>query len=489
MVRPTALLALLLALAAIRGGLSQNCGSSCLECTADGTFCTECDPLPWIFLDEVAGTCGETCPSGTFMNNEYRTCPACATGCSACNSGDAGACTACSSGFVLNAGAGTCVCTCPGGKYGDMTSFTCQACATGCSACTSGDAGACTACSSGFVLNAGAGTCVCTCPGGKYGDMTSFTCQACATGCSACTSGDAGACTACSSGFVLNAGAGTCDVAPVCPTGCTACSDANTCTACDTGYWKDGGACAASCPPATYLAAGKICKPCNPRCTTCTGELWSDCTACAAPFYLSGTTCGTTCPPGKYPDDATRTCATCPTGCKTCSSANTCTSCESGYWRTADLKCVLPADCPSGTFAHTNPNNRICAPCTAPCATCSAWGPNACATCAAPNFLSGTTCVSTCPWGQHGDTTTRTCVACTAGFWATATGCVDTCPAGSFKSPSTWAANARCIKCPEACATCTTSSACRTCKNGGTPNSKGVCPNARRSLLAWVATA
>ena len=114
----------------------------------------------------------------------------------------------------------------------------------------------------------------------------------------------------------------------------------------------------------------------------------------------------TACPAGKYGDTTTRTCTACPTGCKTCTDGDTCTSCESTHWKTAESKCgegrggvdllaccplqgrwhewkccraashvalpclnpqtVLPANCPTGTFAHTNPLNRVCSACTSP---------------------------------------------------------------------------------------------------------------------------
>ncbi|GBF99980.1 hypothetical protein Rsub_13112 [Raphidocelis subcapitata] len=530
----------------------QTCRLGCTTCTIDGTTCTVCNA--GFYLNEVPGTCGDatSCPPGTFADTGSGTCAACATDCRACTSADAGACTFCVDGTFLDTSAGTCGTTCPDGTFGEAGSNLCQACDPTCATCSL-SASNCASCSGSFlsttqVESVTIGVCVGTCPDGKYGDTTSFTCQDCDCSCSTCSAAGSGGCTACPEGKILASLLDTtsppsaCVDTPLCPTGCTTCTiDGTTCTACGTGYWKDGGACvtkcspgtfkspptwasgavcalctapcatcsratkclsctgalyldkktktcAASCPAATYDAGGNVCRPCNPQCTACTGELWSDCTACAATFYLSGTTCGAACPAGKYPDAATRSCPTCPAGCKTCTDANTCTSCEGGYWKTADSKCVLPANCPAGTFAHTNPANRICAACTSSCATCSAWGPNSCVTCAAPNFLSGSTCVATCPAGKYGDATTRACVACTTGFWATATGCVDTCPAGTYKSPSTWAANARCAPCVTPCQSCTNPAYCLSCKNGGTPTN-GACPTSRRSLLAWAATA
>ncbi|GBF92375.1 hypothetical protein Rsub_05577 [Raphidocelis subcapitata] len=54
-----------------------------------------------------------------------------------------------------------------------------------------------------------------------------------------------------------------------------------------------------------------------------------------------------------------------------------------------------------------------------------------------------------------------------------------------FKSPSTWAANARCIPCIAPCQNCINTVYCLSCKSGGAP-SKGACPVSRRSLLAWA---
>ncbi|GBF98274.1 pro convertase subtilisin kexin type 5 [Raphidocelis subcapitata] len=328
-----------------------------------------------------------------------------------------------------------------GGSYMvESSEPTCLSCSAGCAECTGPNA--CTACDPGFALVSGA--CVQTCPDGKFKSPRTWTSDA------------------------------VCDA---CLASCKTCVNDATCSSCPVThfYHRKAKACVETCPTGTYATADKFCRVCIGRCTACTGALWSDCTACAAPFYLSGSTCVASCPPGKYPDGSSRACATCPTGCKTCTDGNTCTACESGYWRTADSKCVLPADCPVGTFAHTNPNNRICAPCTSPCATCSAWGPNSCVTCAAPNFLSGSTCVTTCPSGSYGDTTSRTCIACGSGLWATAMDCVPTCPDGTFKSPPAWSSRARCSPCAAPCATCFSQSYCLSCQNGGTP-SKGVCP-------------
>ncbi|GBG00524.1 hypothetical protein Rsub_13363 [Raphidocelis subcapitata] len=327
-----------------------------------------------------------------------------------------------------------------------MVGANCVGCPSECDGCNPTN-GVCDACAPGYWTDGA--SCVATCPPGTYKSPSTWESGASCAGC----------------------------VAP-----CVTCSSATACSTCDSGLYLDRKAktCVDTCAPGTYASPDNQCRVCNIRCTACTDKVWTACTGCAAPYYLSGTTCGPACPAGTYPDDATRTCK-CPTGCKTCSNANTCISCESGYWKTADSKCVTA--CPAGKYGDTT--TRTCTACPTGCKTCTDG--DTCTSCESTHWKTAESkCVATCPLGRYGDTAApRTCVACTTGFWATATGCVNTCPPGSFKSPSTWAANARCAPCIAPCQNCINTIYCLSCKSGGTP-SKGVCPVSRRSLLAWA---
>ncbi|GBF91137.1 hypothetical protein Rsub_04806 [Raphidocelis subcapitata] len=235
MVRPGALLALLLALAA-----------TCHACNEG------------LYLNAADGTCGDvfSCPSGTFPDDSSWTCAACATDCSSCSSADAGNCFSCVDGAFRDTATGTCGATCPPAKYGNTATKECEQCHWSCTGCTSPAANACTACFVGEYLNSVTHTCggPANCHSGTFADTNSVTCEACATDCSACTSAGVGACIACNDGAFLDTATGTCG---------------------------------ATCPDGTYGDAGsKVCQACNGGCATCSRTA-NNCESCAWGTFLS----------------------------------------------------------------------------------------------------------------------------------------------------------------------------------------------------------
>ena len=122
----------------------------------------------------------------------------------------------------------SCVATCPDPSFANNATLTCDACPTGCSACTS--LTFCSTCSSGYFLRAD-NLCYTTCPNGYVENNVSNTCDTCSTGCMTCTNGSH--CTQCFEFYRLNATTNGCDA---CPTNCRTCSSATVCTSCATDY-------------------------------------------------------------------------------------------------------------------------------------------------------------------------------------------------------------------------------------------------------------
>ena len=154
----------------------------------------------------------------------------------------------------------------------------CFPCDAHCLTCTG--AGACSICSSPFLVSSG----MCVCPSGTY--ISGSTCASCDANCLTCTG--SGACSICSSPYVLN-----------------------------------GGICV--CPSGTYNA-GSTCSACDANCLICTGT--GACSQCASTYVISNGVC--VCSAGTY--NAGSSCVTCNSICITCTSGSYCTSCRTNYY-------------------------------------------------------------------------------------------------------------------------------------------------------------
>lgn len=63
--------------------------------------------------------------------------------------------------------------------------------------------------------------------------------------------------------------------------GCESCEDNGiNCTACKDGLNLEGKKCVSTCKKGTF-ALNKICEPCDPKCSACTGPSDQECSECA----------------------------------------------------------------------------------------------------------------------------------------------------------------------------------------------------------------
>lgn len=155
---------------------------------------------------------------------------------------------------------------------------------------------------------------------------------------------------------------------------------------------------------------------CNYPCKTCESTNKSTCNSClivTPALYLQSNACVTVCDEGKYPLNGV--CENCNSTCVACATTNkdTCTKCgHTGFEYLSGTTCV--GTCPDGTFGNTVSNTcDSCDSTTAKCQTCSGISTNCLSCVTSPNkfILYGTSCVSTCPSGESVyDSTTDECV-------------------------------------------------------------------------------
>ncbi|KAI8467540.1 MAG: hypothetical protein J3K34DRAFT_523627 [Monoraphidium minutum] len=300
---------------------------------------------------------GGTCEGGWYDDSNVCTsCQVaeCNTNCDVCSSGSAGACTECASGWALISG------SCDG-QCSDTTN---------CDACSSTVDGGCTKCKNGKVLDNG--KCVGTCSTGKWNNNGK--CDPCSNNCTSCSS--ASTCSACATGYKVVSG--VCQVS-CSDTNCEVCTNngANSCTKCKNGKVMDDGECVDTCSPGKWKNGDK-CDPCKDNCKSCSSgdtcdvckdNYWVDngdcgncrsnckacpsassCTTCADGYEFSGTECvlsqggfRVVCNPGTYSSNGSGVCAKCSNHCKTCTSNTTCDVCKTGY-RLINNKCYVDLD-------------------------------------------------------------------------------------------------------------------------------------------------
>jgi len=144
---------------------------------------------------------------------------------------------------------------------------------------------------------------------------------------------------------------------------------------------------------------------CNYPCQTCSATNKSFCLSCfSAPstlIYLQNNTCAATCSDG-FSGNGGTTCVACNSACLTCQMANKnlCATCNfsssTPFYYATNQFCY--ASCPSTSYNQTA--TFTCIDCTSPCASCTGPAITQCTSCLGSTltpYLSGTTCVSTCP--------------------------------------------------------------------------------------------
>lgn len=225
--------------------------------------------------------CGYMCSTCVVINSISK--------CSACSGGtyldsSTASCKNCGSGAATCSSA-TVISSCQNGYQLTSNSMFCLACPSNCQSCPSSSS-ACTACNTGYYLNAS--SCyACTLASCSQCSLFSSSqyCLACSSGnyasggqCYSCSSNcikctSGTSCVTCSSGYYLITGG--CLPASVATVNCNTYSDVSTCGTCLQGY---------------YLKDGK-CWPCSILCTACYGLHFGACTACASGAALFNQMC------------------------------------------------------------------------------------------------------------------------------------------------------------------------------------------------------
>ena len=404
--------------------LCQPCDFACGTCDgATSSDCVSCTSASTPFLHNF--TCVGECPStGTFSGTvgSVATCIACDSTCLTCSGSGSTNCLSCPVTTTPYYDEGTCVATCPSGKYSDADSI-CQPCDISCDECSDGTASGCTACLEGATFDSEAGTCTYSCPTGQYLQSNGQTC-------------------------------GACDAT------CRTCSDASTCTSCDkssSSPIRYNAACISTCPDGTYVDSGFQCQACDATCATCSGSTANDCVTCdTSTRFKHFSECVTGCPSGYYADTSTSECTKCDASCSECSggSAGGCTACP--LVAPFLLQGACTAACPASHYAASASS---CGYCDASCVTCSGPSPSECTSCApaTPHLVGGMcTCMSgyestadsctqidECETGVHNCFDASLCIdlagsfscRCPAGYTGDGVSCadVDECAAGTHQ--------------------------------------------------------
>ena len=190
-------------------------------------------------------------------------------------------------------------------------------------------------------------------------------------------------------------------------------------------------------------------------------------------FFLYNDTCGLSsgCPVGTT-IAIDRLCAPCTSPCYSCSgSLATCTSCISGYYlyNTSSPTCVQ--SCPPPLFIDIT--LQICTGCNGICLTCFNETTN-CTSCPSGQFLQINTCLSACDIGFYAFGTTCTvcptncsacisalsCTGCSGGTYLDMTSCVIICPSQRPIAN----VNGSCSTCTDTfCVSCNASNYCSAC--------------------------
>ena len=159
-----------------------------------------------------------------------------------------------------------------------------------------------------------------------------------------------------------------------------------------------------------------MCTACTTPCATCTGA--TACLTCdgANLLHYGTTTCSNACPDGQY-DGGSGKCLQCSVYCKKCTSLTACSACNSlggvGYYLSGS-SCI--ASCPAGKYGQVP--SYTCTSCDPGCSTCYGPALTQCYSCknngTDNHYLEyGTqTCSTTCPSSQYPDSTTFRCMLC-----------------------------------------------------------------------------
>jgi proprotein convertase subtilisin/kexin type 5 len=286
--------------------------------------------------------------------------------------------------------------------------------------------------------------------------------------------------------------------------GCVQCTSASVCSKCTqiagVNYYLNATACLSICPTGTLgITDGSgdlVCTACTGPCATCSGAI-TYCLSCTSGnvLYYTEATCSAHCPDGEY-DGGSGACKPCAIYCKTCSSsALDCQSCKSlggvGYYLSG-TSCLI--SCPEGTFK--NSSALTCDVCPSGCPSC--FGPTladcySCTSNATDTFylVYGTSTCGACPDGQYAVNATMKCMLCASTCLTcsvTSTSCL-TCSFSSLLGAHLYLSGSQCLmSCPTGYWGNVTDHKCTACHVGcaactdDTITSCTVCANASGTL-------
>jgi proprotein convertase subtilisin/kexin type 5 len=474
------------------GDLSTNacttCPAACTACSSVNS-CSACATNNFLLGTACVTNCrtGQGGSTKLYGDATTSTCKSCVTPCDTCSPTNGQSCNSCVIGYLTTTN--TCVIECPAGSFGSLSAAVggpvnpvCNPCNASCANCVI-SATTCTSCSGSNSLSSG--TCVATCPAGTY--PSTNVCVVCSPPCLTCSA--VATCTSCLQGYLS---AGTClnscpgemflngQVCSACQNNCKTCSSSTACLSCDAGRFLSASACVKACLSNQFFknTATNTCSPCTLPCATCSETNGATCTSCVVGFLLNSA-CVTSCPVGQY--GAASVCTACPANCLICQPSNNnalCTKCNGEASRyLSNGACV--ADCPAKQYSYldTITKEGLCLACSVNCDNC-VEAPFRCLTCpaslqylyekrcyaAAPEgfFLNNgviTQCLATCATCT---TTASTCASCPLSQFLSGTTCVTTCPANFIGKDGV------CLACSThvtGCQTCQLG-ACNTCQTG-----------------------
>ncbi|XP_051499578.1 proprotein convertase subtilisin/kexin type 5 isoform X2 [Apus apus] len=413
------------------------CSDGCQKCELDDPrICITCIQNYYMYKQR----CYKYCPENTYIDESSLQCRECPSNCDSC---DKDKCDSCKEGFYLSDG--TCVTECGDGFFTDDVSRECEPCHRSCATCVGYSYENCTGCKNSFQLSHG------HClnprnspPSGKFWSDENKKLQSCDPSCRTCEK-SADICTSCPEGKFLipdtcvslcppktfgNVASGKCEM---CMDGCEVCLDHWHCQKCqaeqDQPLILHKGRCLHECPEG-YFNDSETCKECSDSCETCVGSA-TKCLSCKSPLLLEQWICKPTCSERHFASEGI--CKHCPEMCHECIHNKTCKECMDEFFL-HEGKCVQ--DCPSHFYAE----DKQCFLCHEDCQDCN--GPDS-----------------------------DDCTACTNSFVLYEGMCFEECPEGTYYEEAT----KDCQACNRTCQTCSTSTACLTCRNGLMLNHDGHC--------------
>ena len=263
----------------------QPCHAACATCSGNtSSDCSTCATThPFANFVSAPGECVASCtPLGKYADSSL-VCRSCEESCLTCSGASSSDCLSCPPSTLLDSG--TCVSECPlDGKFADVFGSTslCRECSSSCKQCTGSSSSDCSACPSTGTKYFDLGSCLATCPDGKYADDSANSCASCDASCATCSGAARTECLSCRTGGTYSSSQKTCTFAcpsnqylvpgtsstcAACDASCLTCaSSATTCITCDTTGSTPSfhnSACIASCPDGYYADSNYLCQTCH----------------------------------------------------------------------------------------------------------------------------------------------------------------------------------------------------------------------------------